>query len=219
MVAKTTQRSVSAPTSQVQQQEAPTTVQGGSPASTTQAPTGQGVPTSDVFQQPVTQGPAQGPVCTPEPPLVKYFDVLKASYGENAVRMAAQAMTGRGPAPSGTDVDSKQAAMIVQYFGHVNPEARNAAGIWLDKLTGALPAGGPTCLTPQNAKDLVKYFGTLEQSYGKNAVRLAAEAFLAGSTVSGTSVDQSQARMLGKYFDYLNNPPVVREAIQSWLAS
>ena len=167
---------------------------------------------------PVQQKPQPAPRPSPETEsMVRYFDVLAAAYRPRAVTLALEHVTGRRALPTHDphDMDVNQAKWMIERYA--TPEGRAAGTVWLDRRAGKLPPAKNVPVSPQNAAYLVENFDHWKKVYGQNAVTIAAKAWLAGKTPKGDDVDSAQARWMVKYFDYLNNRPVVRQAVQTWL--
>lgn len=171
-------------------------------------------------QKPVQQTSPAKPPSKPQVDwsLVQYYDVLAASYGPRAVRIALEHVTGRQPSPpdGGRDVDVAQAKWMIERFGGGGWPA--AGAVWLDRQDGFVAAPKHRPPSPQHAPTLVANLDQWQQVYAGDAVKIAAEAWLKGKTPTGQDVDSAQARWMVKYFDYLNNKPVVKSALKTWLA-
>ena len=162
--------------------------------------------------------PTKDPCCAPEPRLVKYLDVLVASYGERAVRTAAEVLARGAELPQGSDVDSYQARMLVTYFGRSNRDAIEACETWLRRREGLEVASSNPCVTPQDEASLKQYLHqTLAPAYGEDVVRRAATAWLDRCRIIGADTSSRQAAMLVAYFNYLDNPPVVGAALRAFV--
>jgi hypothetical protein len=156
------------------------------------------------------------PACVPEPQLTKYFDVLQASYGGAAARVAASVLAGEMGAPLGDDQNAKSARMIIQNMAS-NPGAAEAARGWLRRLDGASP---PPCdrEEPQDPKALLRYIKSeLVEAYGVNAVKIGARSYLHRRPPRGCDEDAKQGKMLAAYFEYLSNRPVLTKVLRVFL--